>query len=1093
MTTRAALAAFMLCLPALPVSAQVDVVYGDMFNLTNTTTSPNGSWNWCTDERVIIDDTDPNNTLMILSTVSAGSGAESGDIDILWRNLDTGVQGEFELHNQLEQDDHNMAALYQRPDGRYVAIYSKHTSDLYTRYRVSTNPHDPTAWEPEQIVTNGNNATYNNIYYLDEDNGGSGRLYNFTRADNWDPTVHVSYDQGSTWTHAGKLLTQGGTSDRPYLEYASHGDKIHFIATEEHPRQVQNSIYAGYVKDGVLYNYNDEVMDDNIFDANGISPTQLTTVFKNGEQFNGTTMNRAWTISLELDNTHNPVGIISVRANDNPYDHRYLYARFDGVDWQVNEMAAGGSYMYDYENDYMGLMSIDPQNPNVVYMANDIDPRNGTTTAHHELYKGVTSDFGQTWTWTAITENSTVDNLRPAIPEWDGHNTAIAWLRGTYGTWSDWNDLEVYGMTLDATDAKALIWRGDATSPNAWDINNNMNWDSGGGLTDPYLDGAEVAFDDTASSFNVNIATTVTPSNTAFNNESNAYTVTGAGISGSGMLRVLGGGEVTLANGANTYTGKTMIARGTLAMSGNASLDNTPHIDVTRNGTFDVSASTGGSYALNNQVLTIDGDVIGNIVATNNSTVHVNSSNSMNGNLTAQSGSLIDGAGKVSGNLTSQASTVRVGGDGLDVQISQFIIDDFEGYSLGDVNTVASPTWIGHAGSDVADIEDDGTGNKVLTFGGLENYGAASMLLPVGAQIDNTETSTFFFRFNSKTDDPDSSFGLSDQSNTGNSFVFSDYEAQVRIVDDAGASGTYMLDARDGGGFTSALTTGLATDTWYNLWMVVDQTTDTYDIYLNTGSSDATSGDKLNSSPLSFRNGTTDTLISILGAWGPAPITNGVRYDDMTFLQGADLTNPLGGLDPVLLGTGLTLTVQGDYTMDGSAVLELDAVGPGVADVLTVGGNLHAAGTLVVTLVDEAPVPQLGDQIDILDFTTATGSFDSVDLPTLADGLAWNTSALLTTGIVEVMLEGDLNGDGFVGLDDLDIVLCNWNTNITTGDWSQGDPSGDGYVGLDDLDIVLGNWNAGTPPQALADIPEPGTCLLVGGLGGMILLRPHAD
>ena len=234
-------------------------------------------------------------------------------------------------------------------------------------------------------------------------------------------------------------------------------------------------------------------------------------------------------------------------------------------------------------------------------------------------------------------------------------------------------------------------------------------------------------------------------------------------------------------------------------------------------------------------------------------------------------------------------------------------------------------------------------------------------------------------------------------------------------------------------------------------------------------------------------------MISILGAWGPAPITNGVRYDDMTFLQGADLTNPLGGLDPVLLGTGLTLTVQGDYTMDGTAVLELDAVGPGVADVLTVGGNLHAAGTLVVTLVDEAPIPQLGDQIDILDFTTATGSFDSVNLPTLADGLAWNTSALLTTGIVEVMLEGDLNGDGFVGLDDLDIVLGNWNTNVATGDWSQGDPSGDGYVGLDDLDIVLGNWNAGTPPQALADIPEPGTCLLVGGLGGMILLRPHAD
>ncbi len=69
-------------------------------------------------------------------------------------------------------------------------------------------------------------------------------------------------------------------------------------------------------------------------------------------------------------------------------------------------------------------------------------------------------------------------------------------------------------------------------------------------------------------------------------------------------------------------------------------------------------------------------------------------------------------------------------------------------------------------------------------------------------------------------------------------------------------------------------------------------------------------------------------------------------------------------------------------------------------------------------------------------------------------------------------LAGDLNADGFVGLDDLDIVLNNWNTTVPAGDLTQGDPTGDGFVGLDDLDIVLNNWNAGTPP-APASIPEP--------------------
>ncbi len=77
------------------------------------------------------------------------------------------------------------------------------------------------------------------------------------------------------------------------------------------------------------------------------------------------------------------------------------------------------------------------------------------------------------------------------------------------------------------------------------------------------------------------------------------------------------------------------------------------------------------------------------------------------------------------------------------------------------------------------------------------------------------------------------------------------------------------------------------------------------------------------------------------------------------------------------------------------------------------------------------------------------------------------------TNTIQTLI-GDLNTDGFVGLDDLDIVLANWNQTTIQGDPLTGDPTGDGYVGLDDLDMVLGNWNAGTPPDVDAFvIPEP--------------------
>ena len=78
---------------------------------------------------------------------------------------------------------------------------------------------------------------------------------------------------------------------------------------------------------------------------------------------------------------------------------------------------------------------------------------------------------------------------------------------------------------------------------------------------------------------------------------------------------------------------------------------------------------------------------------------------------------------------------------------------------------------------------------------------------------------------------------------------------------------------------------------------------------------------------------------------------------------------------------------------------------------------------------------------------------------------------------------GDRDGDGFVGQDDLDIVLGAWGTGPPSD--PRADVNDDDFVGQDDLDAVLADWGQGIPPPG---IPEPATVGMLA-LSGLALLR----
>jgi hypothetical protein len=428
------------------------------------TLATDGAWTWFNDPRAIYD----NGTLYFGYVRN-----EDGRTVLSAFQPRTAHRTDLWISTQTEKDDHDNPGLLLKQDGRILAIYSRHNTDQFFSFRTSTKPHpdSPADWSPEQrIPASGAGVTYANPFQLSAERG---KIYNFTRDLNFNPTVFASTNGGETWPPPRLFIETGSGRTRPYVKYCSDSNRrIDFLYTDGHPRDVKNSLYHAFYQQGALYKTDGSLLKSfNDIPLLHSSGQRGSVIYQYSETAasdpnDHIPSGRAWCWEIAYQTDGHPFCVFSVRRDHvtgtNWFDRRiyYSYARWTGKDWQKRFIAHAGRNLYRAEEDYAGGICLDPDDANVVYISsNAANPFNLSDTDHvplraddrYEIWKGTTRDGGLSFDWQPVTSNSSADNLRPYVPRHSragvppAHNPTLLSLRGVYRSYTS-HDCSIVGL-----------------------------------------------------------------------------------------------------------------------------------------------------------------------------------------------------------------------------------------------------------------------------------------------------------------------------------------------------------------------------------------------------------------------------------------------------------------------------------------------------------------------------------------------------------------------------------------------------------------------------------------------------------------------
>lgn len=400
-----------------------------------------GAWCWFADPRAI----SYRNEEGTIDVTIIGYIDIHGNIKATQVNNITNKVDDVLIRTNLQPDDHNNPTFIVLPDERIVVFYSRHTDERCFWYRVTREKGDITTFGPEKCLVTAEKTTYPSPFLLSDD---PDHLYLCWRGIEWHPTMaqlSLPDEDGNiefTWGPNQVIRSWAQSSGcRPYAKYTSNGkDTIHVTYTATHPDNVDpNSVYYNAIK------FTDFTEGAVKVEIQGITGNTLTTTLPfhvdNKETDPSYVVDdryvskRGWVWQIALAEDGYPV-IAMVRISSDKTSHDYYYVKWNGEKWVKTFLTNGGGKFHpsNTERCYSGGMSIDVENPNVIYCSKPVAGAFGNI---YEIVKyTMSADGTEIVSEEQITRNSLKNNVRPwVIPGTDGKDMRVLWMHGDYYHW----------------------------------------------------------------------------------------------------------------------------------------------------------------------------------------------------------------------------------------------------------------------------------------------------------------------------------------------------------------------------------------------------------------------------------------------------------------------------------------------------------------------------------------------------------------------------------------------------------------------------------------------------------------------------------